>query len=99
MRLCQHPLMSYRGAPAWPPEWTWVSGSYDKRPDGEAGVLENVSLSVVNDHILFLTMSYGGGRYVATLTFDSKDFCRQVCELLKHHYGWLIGSIAELDVP
>ena len=61
--------MSYRGHPTWPPEWTWLSGRYDTNPDGEAGVLENARLSAVDNHTLFLTISYGGGRYMAILFF------------------------------
>jgi hypothetical protein len=99
MQLCQHPLMSYRGRRTWPPEWTWVSGSYNKNPDGDAGVLENVRLSAVNDNQLYLTMSYGGGRYVTSLIVDDPNFCQQVFKLLKEHYGWLIKIIGELEIP
>ena len=98
MRLCQHPLMSCRGRPTWPPEWTWVSGSYDKHPEGEAGVLENVRLSAVNDHFLFLTMSYGGDRYVAELSFDDSRFCQRVFDLLEQHYSSSIKAIGNLEI-
>jgi hypothetical protein len=98
-RLSQHPLMSYRGHRTWPPEWTWLSGTYNRHPDGEAGMLEDVRLSAVNDSAILLTMSYGGGRYISQLTFDDPNFCHEICELLKHHYGWLIRNIGELDVP
>ena len=98
-RLSQHPLMSHRGHPTWPPEWTWLSGTYNRHPDSEAGVLEHVRLSAVNDSVILLTMSYGGGRYISQLSFDDPNFCHEICELLKHHYGWLIKNIGELDVP
>ena len=91
--------MSYRGRPNWPPEWIWVSGTYDKKPEGEAGILENVRLSAVNEKALFLSMSYGGSRYVAQLTFDDSNFCRELCEWLKQYYGWRVKLIADLDVP
>lgn len=74
--------MSYRGRRTWPPEWTWISGNYNKNPDSEAGVLENLKPSVVNDCCVFLTMSYGGRRYVATVFFDDLQFCLEVSELL-----------------
>ena len=90
--------MSYRGHPTWPPQWTWLSGTYNN-PDGEAGVLEDVRLSAVNYSTILLTMSYAGGRYIAQLSFDDPNFCHEICELLKHHYGWLIRNIGELDVP
>ncbi len=98
MRLNQHPLMSYRGRPSWPLQWTWLSGTYNRHPDGEAGMLEDVRLSAVNDSAILLTMSYGGGRYIAQLSFDDPNFCREICELLKHYYGWPIKKIGELDV-
>ena len=68
-------------------------------PDGEAGVLENVRLSAVNYSFILLSMSCGGDRYICHLSFDDPNFCREICELLKHHYGWLIRNIGELDVP
>ena len=54
-RLSQHPLMSYRGHRTWPPEWTWLSGTYNRHPDGEAGMLEDVRLSAVNDSAILLS--------------------------------------------
>jgi hypothetical protein len=90
--------MSYRGRWTWPPDWMWVSGNYDKNPDSEAGILENLKPSVVNDCCLFLTMSYGGGRYVASLFLDDSQFCLKVCELLLQHYGESIKTIGEIDI-
>ena len=98
MRLRDHPLMSYRGRWTWPPEWTWISGNYAKNPDSEAGILENVRPSVVNDCCLFLTMSHDGGRYVASVFFDDLPFCLEVCELLLQHYGEAIKTIGEIDM-
>ena len=99
MRLSQHPLMSYRGRPSWPPEWTCLSGTYNRDPDGEAGVLANIRLSAVKHSFIVLTMSCGGDCYISHLSFDDPNFCREICELLKHYYGWPIRKIGELDVP
>ena len=66
-RLSQHPRMSYRGHPTWPPQWTWLSGTYNRHPDSEAGVLEDVRLSAVNDSAILLTMSYGGVLHLPTV--------------------------------
>jgi hypothetical protein len=100
MRLSQHPLMSYQGVPAWPPEWSSLSGRYNNHPpNGEAGVLENVKLSAVKTSTIFITMSCGGDRYISHLSFDDPNFCREICELLKHYYRWPIKKIGELDVP
>jgi len=43
-------------------------------------------------------MSYGGSRYVARLTFDDSNFCRELCEWLKQYYGWRVKLIADLNV-
>jgi hypothetical protein len=99
MRLSQHPLMSHRGHPTWPPEWSSLSGICSDPPDGEAGVLVKVKLSAVKTSAIFLTMSFNGGRYVSHLSFDDSNFCREICELLKHYYGWPIKKIGELNVP
>jgi len=73
MRLREHPLMSCRGRPNWPTRKDLGICTYDKKPQGEAGVLENVRLSAVNENALFLSMSYGGGRYIAELIFDDSN--------------------------
>ena len=51
------------------------------------------------DSSILLTMSCGGDRYISHLSFDDPNFCHEICELLKHYYGWPIKKIAELDVP
>ena len=37
MLLRDHPLMSYKGIPNWPPAWTWIDGLENKRPRGKSG--------------------------------------------------------------
>ena len=44
MLLRDHPSMSYRGMPNWPPTWTWLDGPEDKHPKGEVGNLRSVLL-------------------------------------------------------
>ena len=40
-----HPQLSYKGVPSWPPKWIWLDGPEDKHPKGEVGVLRAVLLS------------------------------------------------------
>jgi hypothetical protein len=40
--LRDHPLMSRKGVPNWPPVWTWMRGKKDKYPKGEVGILKAV---------------------------------------------------------
>lgn len=47
MLLRNHPLMSYKGIPNWPPIWTWTDGVENTRPRGEIGILKGVALSKV----------------------------------------------------
>jgi hypothetical protein len=49
--------MSYHGLPNWPPVWTWVEGTENKRPNGEVGVLKQVrtsSIEPVNRIFLYI---------------------------------------------
>jgi len=87
-----------REHPCWPPQWNPIHGGAAKLPDNEAGVLENAKLSIVNDSILFLSMSYGGDRYVAELSFDDSRFCQRVFDLLEQHYSSSIKAIGNLEI-
>jgi hypothetical protein len=31
--LRNHPQMSYKGVPSWPPRWIWLEGPEDKHPN------------------------------------------------------------------
>lgn len=42
MLLRNHPLISYSGAPSWPPAWTWTGGLDNKHVEGEIGILRDV---------------------------------------------------------
>jgi hypothetical protein len=45
MALRDHPLLTYRGVPSWPPTWTWTGGSDNKHPEGEIGIMKDVQPS------------------------------------------------------
>jgi hypothetical protein len=99
MELRSHLRMSFQGVKNWPPSWTSTSGSLTTLPAGEIGVLEQVKASSIDSGTCFIMMSHDGNYYIGRLTFDDQEFCRQVCDLLKNHYGRLLVDIGALDIP
>ena len=84
MLLRDHPLMSYKGVPSWPPVWTWIDGLEDKHPRGEVGVLRNVTLSNIEPaDRCYLYIEYEGSIYLGCLMIDNHVFCGQIAKLLQ----------------
>jgi hypothetical protein len=48
MELRNHPLMTYKGVCSWPPAWLWRGGYETTYPDGEVGILKDVTISPAN---------------------------------------------------
>lgn len=99
MKLRDHPLMSYRSIPNWPPVWTTTRFENHPRPTGEVGTLEEAVVTDLFDNKIFLVMhNIDGNRYLGSLLFDDSAFCRQVYASLKLHRGKLIQDIGDLDL-
>jgi hypothetical protein len=99
MLLRDHPLMSDRGIPNWPPVWMWTGGLENKRPRGEIGILSGVSLSnVLPTDRCFLYIDHEGSSYIGCLLFDDHAFCKQLVKLLKGCCNRPIAEIGSLDV-
>jgi hypothetical protein len=97
--LRDHPRMAFNGVPNWPPVWTWIGGSANKRPQGEIGVLRKVSLSKVQPfNRCYLYVKHDGSSYVGSLLFDDADFCKHIAEILQFYCSRPIGEIGNLDV-
>jgi hypothetical protein len=93
--------MSSNGAPNWPPEWIWADGprNFYPHPMGEIGILEDVRRSIFNsDRCLFIKMRYRGILYLGRLSFDHREFCKQVLELLMVNSGRPIQEIGAMDI-
>jgi hypothetical protein len=43
MKLLDHPLMTYKDFLSWPPAWLWRGGYETSHPEGEVGILKEVS--------------------------------------------------------
>jgi hypothetical protein len=99
MKLREHPRVSYKGFPSWPPSWVWRSGNNYREATGDVRILKDVIQSRVDpcDHC-FLIMRHEGQEYVGTLLFEDPIFCHEIYRLLIEHCGEPIQQIAEMDL-
>jgi hypothetical protein len=99
MLLRDHPLMSYRGVSSWPPVWTWLSGSANKHPQGEIGILRGVTLSnILPADRCFLYIDHEEASYMGCLLIDDRTFCGQIAKLLQGYYDRPIAEIGSIDL-
>jgi hypothetical protein len=99
MLLRDHPLMSYKGLPNWPPTWTWTNGLENKHPQGEVGILRAVSLSnVLPADRCFLYIDHEGSSYIGCLLFNEPAFCSQIAKLLQGCCNRRIAEIGSLEL-
>ena len=96
--LRNHPQMSYKGVPSWPPRWIWLDGPEDKHPKGEVGILRTVLLSKDRVNRCFLLMFHEDSSYIGCLLFDDEIFCGQITKLLEAHCDRHIADIGCLDL-
>ena len=100
MQLRNHPMMSYKGRPSWPPQWTWMAGG-DKTElaAGEVGTLEQAQPSRVLGDTLFLTISTPrDNRFTGQLKFDDEHFASRILSVLHSRIGHPIKDIAEIEI-
>ena len=99
MLLRHHPLMSFHGMPNWPPIWAWTTGSENKRPQGEIGILKAVSLTRMKpSNRCYLYIDHEGSSYIGCLLFDDEAFCRQIVDLLEGYCDHPIAEIGCLNL-
>jgi hypothetical protein len=98
MLLRDHPLMSYRGIPNWPPTWIWIDGPEEKHSKGELGILKSVLSSKHSANRCFLVVFYNESSYMGCLLFDDEIFCCQITKLLQANCSRRIAEIGDLDL-
>jgi hypothetical protein len=98
MKLRDHPLMSYRGIPNWPPVWTRTERQVVKTLKGEVGLLTYVHSNPMVSSKCYLVIEYEDETYVGTLIFDTHDFCKLVSQLLTFNLRRPIREIGDLDL-
>src|SRR6266550_8514557 len=96
--LRNHPQMSYKGVPSWPPRWIWLDGPEDKHPKGEVGVLRAVLLFKDRVNRCFLLIFHEQSSYMGCLLFDDEIFCGQITKLLEAHCNRHIAEIGCIDL-
>ena len=100
MLLRDHPLMSNKSVPNWPPTWTWTYGEEDKHPRGEIGILKAVFISIVDPaDRCFLYIDHEESSYLGCLQFDDHAVCNQVVKLLEGCCNRPIVEIGGLELP
>jgi hypothetical protein len=98
MQLRDHPLMTHRGVPNWPPVWTLGESESAPKPVGEVGTLEDVLMNNFLANKIFVLMLFSAQRYMGSLIFDDVAFCKQIFDLLKLNRGKPIKEIGDLDL-
>jgi len=98
VQLRDHPLMSYRGMPNWPPAWSTLAIRSKPGPRGEVGTLEEVLMNNLYDDRIFMAILYEGYRYLGCLIFDDASFCFQIFAFLKLNRGKQIKDIGDSDL-
>jgi len=97
MQLRQHPLISYKGSPVWPPIWVGVGRG--KRPHGEVGRLTEARCYPTKPGRIYLVISHHAAQYTGCLLLDDALFCEQLCNFLQGCCGMPIEEIGSLDLP
>jgi hypothetical protein len=99
MKLRDHPLMSYKGAPSWPPAWLWRDGHKTTHPNGEVGTLKQVIPATVAPYTkCFLIMQHCRAEYVGALLLSDPVFCREIYRVLVQNCGETIREIGGIDL-
>jgi hypothetical protein len=98
MQFRDHPLMSYRGVPNWPPVWTLARNGSVRILRGEVVVLTQVLSNSEMSKKCYLVIDFEGERFVGTLLCDDPIFCLQIPDILRRYIGRRIIDIGDLDV-
>ena len=101
MELRQHPRMTYKGLPNWPPKWIGPFGPNNPLPSGEVGILVRVSRmgGMLDTLHCLLAMEWNHQEYFGFLYFDEEDFVQTFIGLAQTHIGRPIAEIGGLDIP
>jgi hypothetical protein len=100
MLLRDHPLMTYKGVPSWPPAWLRRVGCYENtHPTGEIGILKGVLPSTLpSPKICFLTIEHCNAEYIGALLLSDPVFCREIWTILIQNCGKTIREIGGIEL-
>lgn len=97
MRLRDHPLMK-NPTTTWPPAWIWIGGRRDKKPKGEAGILQDVRKYKVGTNRCFLVIEHEQELYVGCIHLENRLLGDEIYELLRNEIGQSIANIGAMDI-
>jgi hypothetical protein len=99
MQLRDHPLMSYRGVPNWPPVWTLRNVGTVNTLKGEVGVLKYVDYDHDrNSNKCFLVIDHQSSLYTGCLIYQDRSFCNQIAHVMRTRIGRSIKEIGNIDL-
>jgi hypothetical protein len=105
MKLRNHPLKSCGGLRNWPPTWSWIGGTNQSHPAGEAGVLTEVKTYYPTGQTfglplnrIFLFIEYDKSRYVGSMSFENAEVCKTVADLLQRYCGHDLAEIGDIEL-
>ena len=96
MKLREHPLMTCRGAPNWPP--TWLGVDNNELFIGDLGVVKHVIADARDHRKCFLIIEQNGRGYVGLLKFDDPRVCTRIATIIGQHTGRSIPDIGDIDL-
>ena len=99
MKFRDHPVLERKsGMKLWPPLWSNAYQAKKYWPDGEIGMLENVSMHELLDRCIFLSIRHDVFHYVGSMYFDDPGSCMMVYKFLESVVGRSIAEIGDSDV-
>ena len=96
IKFRNHPQLSSKRVPSWPPVWVCLPGTVIS---GEIGVLTDAILRHSGSCQLLLKINYEARSFSGLMFFDDQPFCVQVYEFLKNYIGCSIEDIGGMDFP
>ena len=100
MQLRNHPKMTFKGQPNWPPVWNQIVGPRSILPLAEVGVLKEIAFSRTLSDCIYLTIETEPDKlYVGALNFDDAEFAKTVFDRLNRHMNLSLTIILAIDIP
>jgi len=99
MKLRNHPKISYKGFPSWPPMWVRLDDPSKQSVEGdEAGVLTEVKIHDLASGRIALSMQEGSKEYLAHLLIEDNELFLRVYKLLQKCIWNTIKEIGDVDI-
>ena len=97
MKFRDHPQLSCKGVPSWPPVWVNAVTLPEKILNGEIGILTDVTMRDFESRRVFLTITHDDSSYLRVLFFDGKPFSLRTFDFLQSRIGRYIEDIGNME--